>query len=119
MDSVIHGSPPRGSECSELLLSTIMEKKLLNHRYQIFKRLRLKFAVLSQSPVAAERHRGSIIYGATKISCVLDKGYNSEKIRRIRQENGMASDVRTQKRATEKYLKGNRNPNLLDRRFRL
>lgn len=26
MDSVIHGSPPCGSECSELLLSTIMEK---------------------------------------------------------------------------------------------
>ena len=26
MDSVIHGSPPRGRECSELLLSTIMEK---------------------------------------------------------------------------------------------
>jgi len=26
VDSAFHGSPPRGSECSELLLSTIMEK---------------------------------------------------------------------------------------------
>ena len=26
VDSVIHGSPPCDSECSELLLSTIMEK---------------------------------------------------------------------------------------------
>lgn len=26
MDSAFHGNPPRGSECSELLLSTIMEK---------------------------------------------------------------------------------------------
>ena len=45
-----------------------------------------------------------------------------KKIRRIMQENGMESDIRTpnaQKRAMEKYLKENRKPNLLDRRFRL
>lgn len=42
MDSVIHSSPPCVSKCSKLLLSTIMKKKLLNHRYQIFKRLRSK-----------------------------------------------------------------------------
>lgn len=45
-----------------------------------------------------------------------------KKIRRIMQENGMVSDIRTpnaQKRAMEKYLKENRKPNLLDRRFRL
>lgn len=45
-----------------------------------------------------------------------------KKIRRIMRENGMASDIRTpnlQKRAMEKYLKENRKPNLLDRRFRL
>lgn len=37
MDSVIHSSPPCGSECSKLLLSTIMEKMPPYHRYQIFK----------------------------------------------------------------------------------
>lgn len=45
-----------------------------------------------------------------------------KKIRRIMRENGMESDIRTpnaQKRAMEKYLKENRKPNLLDRRFRL
>ena len=45
-----------------------------------------------------------------------------KKIRRIMQENGMESDIRTpnaQKRAMEKYLRENRKPNLLDRRFRL
>lgn len=45
-----------------------------------------------------------------------------KKIRRIMRENGMESEIRTpnmQKRAIEKYLKENRKPNLLDRRFRL
>ena len=37
MDSVIHSSPPCGSKCSKLLLSTIMEKMPPYHRYQIFK----------------------------------------------------------------------------------
>ena len=45
-----------------------------------------------------------------------------KKIRRIMHENGMESDIRKankQKRAMEKYLKENRKPNLLDRRFKL
>ena len=53
---------------------------------------------------------------------VVGRKMGLKKIRRIMRENGMESDIRTpnkQKRAMEKYLKENRKPNLLDRRFRL
>ena len=45
-----------------------------------------------------------------------------KKIRRIMQENGMASDIRganIQKQVMRKYLQENRKPNLLERKFRL
>jgi transposase InsO family protein len=53
---------------------------------------------------------------------VVGRKMGLKKIRRIMRENGMESDIRTpnmQKRAMEEYLKENRKPNLLDRRFRL
>lgn len=53
---------------------------------------------------------------------VVGRKMGLKKIRRIMRENGMDSDIRTpnmQKRAMEEYLKENRKPNLLDRRFRL
>lgn len=53
---------------------------------------------------------------------VVGRKMGLKKIRRIMRENGMQSDIRTpnmQKRAMEEYLKENRKPNLLDRRFRL
>lgn len=53
---------------------------------------------------------------------VIGRKMGLKKIRRIMQENDMASDIRganIQKQVMRKYLQENRKPNLLERKFRL
>lgn len=128
---VIDGLPrdPVGKYSTQALRDKIGISQTLYYKYLRQERYGMKKADKAASDIEAVRqvfdYKG-FSKGSRQIYMlmprIVGRKMGLKKIRRIMQENDMASDIRganIQKQVMRKYLQENRKPNLLERKFRL